>query len=59
MFSGPWKIPMFGGLWKEKEKHHFHLFSLSPLTHFTKTIFSIDFKVLLYHSSRPLLYTFP
>ncbi len=27
---------MFGGLWKEKEKHHFHLFSLPPLsTNFT------------------------
>jgi hypothetical protein len=58
MFGGSWKIPMFGGLWKEKEKHHFDLFSLSPLTHFIQIFFPIDFKVLLYHGSRPLLYTF-
>ncbi len=24
-----------GGLWKEKEKHPFHLFSFSPLINFT------------------------
>jgi hypothetical protein len=28
--SGLWKVPMFGGQWKKKEKHLFHLFSLSP-----------------------------
>ncbi len=29
-----WKVPMFGGQWKEKEKH-FSTFSHFPLTNFT------------------------
>jgi len=33
--SGQWTIPMFGGLWKEKENHPFHRISLSPPTKFT------------------------
>jgi hypothetical protein len=33
--GGQWKVPMFGGPWKEKEKHPFHLFSFSPPTNFT------------------------
>jgi len=33
--GGQWKVPMLGGLWKEKEKHPFHHFSLSPPTKFT------------------------
>jgi hypothetical protein len=34
----------------------FHLFPFSPQQIFTETfIFSIDFKVLLYHGSKPLL----
>jgi hypothetical protein len=28
--DGQWKVPMFGGPWKEKKKHPFHLFSLPP-----------------------------
>jgi hypothetical protein len=28
--GGQWKALMFNGPWKEKEKHPFHLFSLSP-----------------------------
>jgi hypothetical protein len=32
--GGLWKVPIFGGLWKKKEKHHFHLFSLCPPTNF-------------------------
>jgi hypothetical protein len=28
--GGEWKVPMFGGPWKEKKKHIFHLFSLPP-----------------------------
>jgi hypothetical protein len=58
--GGQWKVPMFGGPWKEKEmekkKHPFHLFSFSSPTNFTYFyFFSIDLKVLLYHGSRPLL----
>jgi hypothetical protein len=33
--GGQWKVPMLGGPWKEKEKHPFHLFSLSPPKFFT------------------------
>jgi hypothetical protein len=32
MFSAQLKVPMFGGFWKEREKHPFHFFSLSPPT---------------------------
>jgi hypothetical protein len=28
--GGLWKVLMFGGPWKEKENHSFHLFSLPP-----------------------------
>jgi hypothetical protein len=49
---------MFGGQWKKKEKHPFHLFSLSPQQILLKPLFSIDLKVLLYHGSRPLLTPF-
>jgi hypothetical protein len=39
MFSGPWRVPMLGGPWKEKERHPFHLFSFSPSTNFTLNFF--------------------
>jgi hypothetical protein len=29
-FGGQWKVPIFGGIWKENEKHHFHFFSPPP-----------------------------
>jgi hypothetical protein len=35
MFGGEWKRIMLGDPWKENEKHHFHLSSLSPQTNFT------------------------
>ncbi len=28
--GGQWKVPLLGGLWKEKEKYHFHIFSFCP-----------------------------
>jgi hypothetical protein len=37
--GGQWKAPMLGGFWKKKEKHPFHLFSLSTPTNFTSTFF--------------------
>jgi hypothetical protein len=45
---------MLGGLWKEKEKHHFHLFSLSPLIillkhFFFPLIWRIYFTMVLNH----------
>jgi hypothetical protein len=30
MFGGLWKVSMFGGQWKEKDKYPFHIFSFSP-----------------------------
>jgi hypothetical protein len=54
MFSGFWKVPIFGGLykvpmfigpWKEKKKHHFHIFSFS-LQQILLNFFSINLKVL-------------
>jgi hypothetical protein len=36
---------MFGGQWKKKEKHPFHLFSLSPQQILFKPFFPIDLKV--------------
>jgi hypothetical protein len=56
IFGGPWKVPMEGSIWKKKKKHPFHLFSLSPQQFYLNLFFLIDFKVLLYHGSRPLLY---
>jgi hypothetical protein len=41
-----------------KKKHIFHLFSLPPQQILLKPFF-IDFKVLLHHGFRPLLYIFP
>jgi hypothetical protein len=41
-----------GGLWKEKEKHLFHLFSLSQQQILLKFFFN-DFKVLFYHGFKP------
>jgi hypothetical protein len=44
MLDGQWNVPMFGGQWnvlmlgwlmEGKEKHHFHLFSLSTPTNST------------------------
>jgi hypothetical protein len=61
MFGSLWKVPMFDGQWKKKEKkmHPFHLFSLSPQQFLLKPFFfSIDLKVLLYHGSKPLLTSF-
>jgi hypothetical protein len=60
MLRGQWKekekVPMLGGQWNVKEKIHFHLFPLSPQLILLKpSIFSFDFKVLLYHGSKPLL----
>jgi hypothetical protein len=52
------KVPMLGGPWEEKEKHHFHLFSFSLQMFLLKPFFPIDLKVLLYHGSRPLLTPF-
>jgi hypothetical protein len=34
MFGGQWGGILLGGLWEEKEKHHYHLCSFSPLTKF-------------------------
>jgi hypothetical protein len=39
MFDDQWKVPMFGGPLKGKDKHHFHLFSLSPPTILLKPSF--------------------
>ncbi len=49
---------MFGGFWKEKEKHPFTSFHFPPQQLYLSLFFSIDFKVLLYHGSRPLLTPF-
>ncbi len=56
LLGGPWKISLFGGQWKEKEKHLF-TFSHFPPNKFYLNLqfFSFDFKVLLYHGSKPLL----
>jgi hypothetical protein len=35
LLNDQWKVPMFGGPWKEKKKHLFHLFSFFPPTNFT------------------------
>jgi hypothetical protein len=46
-----WKVPMFGGIWKEKKKHLFHLFSLSPPT----ILFDFFFPLLLRFSCTMVL----
>jgi len=57
--GGQWKVLMFGVLWKEKEKHVSHLFSLSPQQILLKPFFSFtNIKVLLYHDFKLLLYAF-
>jgi hypothetical protein len=43
---------------KVKDKHPFYLFSFSPQQILFK-LFSLDFKVLLYHDFRSLFYVFP
>jgi hypothetical protein len=60
--GGQWKVPMFGGPWKEKEKNkkkhpfiYFHFLHQQILLNF---FFPIDLKVLLYHGSRSLLKPF-
>jgi hypothetical protein len=40
--GGLWKVSMFGGPWKEKEKHFSHLFSFSPQQFYLNLIFFID-----------------
>jgi len=50
---------MFGFLWKEKVKHLFHFLPFLHPIKFYLSIFSIGFKVLFYHLSRPLLHIFP
>jgi hypothetical protein len=37
----PLKGSKLGGLWKEKEKHHFHFFSFSPQKILLKPFFSL------------------
>jgi hypothetical protein len=58
MLSGPWKVPMFGGLGRRR-KNIIFTFSYFPPNKFYLNFFLIDFKVLFYHSFRPLLYVFP
>jgi hypothetical protein len=57
--GGLWKVLIFGGLWKKKEKHIFTSCHFAPQQILFKPFFSIDLNVLFYHGSRPLLYTFP
>jgi hypothetical protein len=40
----PMEGSMLGGLWKEKEKHLFHLFSFYPPANFISTFFSLILK---------------
>jgi hypothetical protein len=39
--GGQWKVPMFGGQWKEKEKH------LSTSSHFPPKKFYLNFHFVL------------
>ncbi len=42
--DGQWKVPMESGLWKEKEKHPFHFFSLPLQQILLKPFFSLILK---------------
>jgi hypothetical protein len=67
LFGGQWKVPSLVALWmfhvwlplEGKGKTSFSLPSIFHPTRFYLNIFSIDFKVLFYHGSRPLLHIFP
>ncbi len=58
-FGGQWKVPMFGGPWKEKEKHLFNTSQFPPNLFLLKpSFFPFDLKVLIYHGSKLLLMHF-
>jgi len=67
VFGGPLKVSMLGGplegsnVWWPMEGERGTLFTFShflPNKFYLNLFFSIDFKVLLYHGSRPLLTPF-
>jgi hypothetical protein len=67
LFGGQWKVSMFDGPWKvpslvtfgRKRRSIIFTFFHFPRNKFYLNLFSIDFKILLYHGFRSLLYTFP
>jgi hypothetical protein len=67
ILGGLWKGPILGGLWKvpslvafgrRRKSILFTYFHFPPNKFYLNLFFFIDFKVLLYHGSRPFLYTF-
>jgi hypothetical protein len=66
--NGQWKVPLFGALGRfhylmangTKRETFFHLFPLSSRQILLKpSIFSFDFKILLYHGLPLVTYAFP
>jgi hypothetical protein len=56
--GGAWKVPSLVALEMRRKNIVFSSLHFSPHKILLKHFFPIDFKVLFYHGSRPLLYIF-